>query len=99
MLPVLMLPVLMLPALMLPVLMLPVLCLYHTFYGILTISILTYLSRATSAVLRSFCEPRSADPEDLDVLQVQVRQFGTLRFETPVAEAAAHAMSPYPALL
>ena len=45
-------------------------------------------------MVRAYKEPPSTDPDDLDVLQIQVRDLGTLRFETATADAAAAAMLP-----
>ena len=36
----------------------------------------------------------SKDPDDMDVLHVQVASLGALRFESSVADAAAAAMAP-----
>ena len=49
--------------------------------------------------MRAFKEPPSPNPEDLDVLQIQVRQVGNLRFETQMADGLAASMAPHMQLL
>ena len=55
--------------------------------------------RELSSVMRAFKEPPSPNPEDLDVLQIQVRQVGNLRFETQMADGLAASMAPHMQLL
>ena len=55
---------------------------------------LAMVGRGLTEVQKCFREPRSDDPDDMDVLQVQVADLGTLRFESAAADDAAAAMAP-----